>query len=127
METNKIYWKLIIDKIIQGESILNLTPDFNNERIPWKDALKLGKNGIEVPQVYIDYDDENIDYTDIPAITDQDLAEGKIKWIINAELSLDKEITDWIRRENINVSALATTLIRNFYEELKSLPKNAAL
>ncbi len=127
METKKIYWKLIIEKIKNGENLENIEVDFKNETILWKDAMILGKNGIKVPPELIDYDDENIDYSDIVPVTDEDLENGKIKWTINAELSLEKEISDWIKKENINVSEFATKLIRNFYEGIKSLPKNAAL
>jgi len=127
MDTKKIYWKTILNKIENGENIENVEIDFNKETVPWKDAMILGKNGIEVPQELIDYDDENIDYSDIPPITEEDIQTGKIKWIINAELALDKEIADWIKNENININEFAAKLIRNFYEGIKSLPKNAAL
>jgi len=87
----------------------------------------LGKNGIDVPEELIEYDDDKIDYSDIPAITDKDIQSGKIKWTINAEIPLEKEITDWISKEDINISEFAAKLIRNFYEGIKSLPKNVAL
>ena len=127
MHTKKIYWKAILNKIENGEKIDKVEVDFNKETILWKDAMILGKNGIEVPQELIDYDDENIDYSDIPPITEEDIKRGKIKWTINAELALEKEIADWIKKENINVDEFAAKLIRNFYEGIKSLPKNAAL
>jgi len=127
METIKIYWKTILGKIEKGEILENITADFNNETILWKEAMILGKNGIDVPQELIDYDDDNIDYSNIPPITDEDIESGKIKWIINAELSLEKEVADWIKKENIDVSKFAAKLIRNFYDGIKSLPKNAAL
>lgn len=127
MKTNKIHWKTALKLIEENKNLDNLIVDFDNEKILWKDAMVLGKNGIKIPQEYIDYDDENIDYSDIPPITDDDIETGKIKWTINAELALEKEISDWIKNENINVSEFATKLIRNFYNGLKSLPKNAAL
>ena len=123
MDTKKIHWKTILKKIENGENLEGIEADFNNESILWKDAMILGKNGIEVPQELIDYDDENIDYSDIPPITDEAIKIGKIKWTINAELALEKEIADWIKAENININEFAAKLIRNFYDEMMSLPK----
>ena len=127
METKKIHWKAVLEKIAEGKYENNIVIDFNNEKLLWKDAMILGKNGFEVPQEYIDYDADNIDYSDIPPITDEDIKTGKIKWTISTELSLEKEITDWIKKENINVSEFAAKLIRNFYDGIKYLHKNATL
>jgi len=126
METKKENWKTVIKQIELGKSINNIEIVFDNDTIPWKDAMILGKNGIKVPQKYIDYDDDNIDYSDIPPITNDDISTGKIRWKINAELSLEKEITDWIKQENIDLSEFASKLIRNFYESVKYLSKKAA-
>ena len=127
MESEKIHWTIILERIEKSQKIDNIKAEFNNERILWKHAMILGKNGIEVPQELIDYDDDNIDYSDIPAITDQDISEGKINRTIFAELALEKEIEVWMKKENINVSEFAAKLIRNFYDGIKSMPKNAAL
>ena len=127
IRTNKIHWKALLKRIKQDENFDNITVVFNNERILWKNALILGKNGFEVPQELIDYDDENINYSDITPITDEDIESGKIKWTINTELTLDKEIKDWIKKENINLNEFAAKLIQNFYDNIKSLPKNVAL
>jgi len=127
MDTIKTHWKTILSKIDNNESIENIEVDFNNETLLWKEALILGKNGFEVPEEFINYDDDNIDYSDIPAITNEDIKSGKIVWTINAQLSLEKEITDWIKKENIDISEFAAKLIRNFYDVFKSLPKNTAL
>ncbi len=127
MEIKKIRCKTALELIKENKSLDNVVIDFCGEKILWKDAMILGKKGIEIPQEYIDYDDENIDYSDIPPVTDDDIVNGKIKWTINAELSLEKEIADWIKNENININEFATKLIRNFYNGLKYLPKNTAL
>ena len=101
--------------------------DFAGNDINAFDAVLLGKNGIDVPEELIEYDDDIIDYSDIPAITDEDITSGKIQWTINTELALEKEIRDWIKKENINISDFATKLIRNFYDGIKLIRKNAAL
>ena len=105
----------------------NIKIDFANEGIDAFDAVLLGKNGVEVPDELIVYDDNKIDYSDIPAITNEDIESGKIKWTINLEIPLEKEITDWIKMEDINISEFTARLIRNFYEGIKSLQKNAAI
>ena len=101
--------------------------DFGKSKIDVFDAVLLGKNGVDVPEKLINYDDNKIDYSDIPPITDEDIKSGKIKWTINTEIALEKEISDWIEKENINIGEFAANLIRDFYKGIKSLPKNAAL
>ncbi len=90
----KIYWKDLLKKIENAENIEGKEAIFDSEKVLWKDALILGKKGIEVPEELIEYGDENIDYTDIPPITDEDIASGKIKWIHKAEVPIRKEIED---------------------------------
>ena len=78
MDTIKTHWKTILSKIDNNESIENIEVDFNNETLLWKEAMILGKNGFEVPEEFINYDDDNIDYSDIPAITNEDIKSGKL-------------------------------------------------
>lgn len=94
--------------------------DFKNQKINSFDALLLGKNGVDVPEELIDYDDHKIDFSDIPEITDEDLATGKINWDATSEIQLNQEVSDWIKRENININEFAAMLIQNFYENMKS-------
>lgn len=123
MDTKRIHWRTVLKKFEDDESLEGIEAYFNNESIFWKDAMILGKNGIEVPQELIDYEEENINYSDIPSVTDEDIKSGKIKWTINGELALEKEIADWIKEENININEFAAKLIRNFYDEMKFLPQ----
>ena len=127
MKANKISASEAVNLIKKGTFSSYYEIDFTNAKINVFDAVLLGKNGVDVPEELIEYDDDKIDYSDIPAITDEDIESGKIKWTINTELVLEKEITDWIKKENINISEFAAKLIRNFYDGVKSLPKNAAL
>jgi len=113
--------------IKNGETVENIEVEFNSETLLWNDAMILGKHGIQVPQEFIDYDDDNIDYSDNPEITDEDIAAGKIKWIRKAEIPLHKEVEDWIKKEKIDFNALVAELVENFYKTLKNIPKNAAL
>jgi len=105
----------------------NMHIDFESQKIEALDAILLNRYGFEVPEESILYDEDQIDFSDIPEITDDDLASGKINWAINANIVLDQEIKEWIVRENININEFASKLIRNFYENIKNLPKNVAL
>jgi hypothetical protein len=87
------------------------------------DVILLGKNGISVPKELIYYDDDAIDFSDDPDLTDEDLQTGKIKWLVNAELSLDDDVKDWIKKEQINLNTLLSNLLTHFYKDVKSLPK----
>jgi len=90
------------------------------------DTILLGKNGISVPESLIYYEDEAIDFSDDPDLTDEDLASGKIKWLVHTELALDEEIRDWVKKENINLSELLSNMVTNFYQNVQSLRKNSA-
>jgi hypothetical protein len=105
----------------------NMTVDFANQKINALDAISLARYGFEIPEENVVYDDNNIDYSDIPEITEEDVESGKINWAINANIVLDKEVKEWIARENININEFASTLIQNFYKSIKNLPKNAAI
>jgi len=127
MDKLKISVKEAIELIKNNKFSTDIEIDFTNVKIDAFDTVLLGKNGIDVPEELIKYDDTKIDYSDIAAITDEDITSGKIKWTVNAEIPLEKEITDWIEKENINLNEFTAKLIRNFYEGIKSLLKNAAL
>lgn len=127
MDRNKITVSEAIKQLKNNDFNPDSKIEFGREKIDALDAILLGKNGVDVPDELIEYDDDKIDYSDIPAITDEDIKSGKIQWSISTELVLEEEIRDWIKKENINVSEFATKLIRNFYDGIKSIPKNAAL
>jgi hypothetical protein len=126
--------KVMANKIInqrQAIKMLKLAQDissyeveFNEQKVEAREAILLGKNKIKVPEGLIYYDDKTIDFSNDPDITDQDITDGKIKWIVKAEIPLENEITAWIKKENININDFAAQLIRNFYQGIQSLPKN---
>ena len=124
---NKLYWKSALESIQQETPIENSELEFNKEKIFWKDAMILGKNGFKVPQELIDYEDDIIDYSDIPSIMQEDIDSGKIKWIFKAEIPIRKEINDWLAHEKIDVNKLLSELVENFYQTMKNLTKNAAI
>jgi len=101
--------------------------DFKNLDVEALDAILLGKHGVVVPEERIIYNDLKIDFSDNPEITDQDIADGKLKWFVKTEIPLDAEIREWIGTENINLGEFAAKLIQNFYENIKTLPKRKAV
>jgi hypothetical protein len=99
---------------------------FDSTPVEALDALLLRKNNIPVPQDLIFYDEESIDFSDDPGLTDEDIASGKIKWLVNAELALDQEVRSWIKEEHINLNALLTDLITVFYRNVKAVSKKVS-
>ncbi len=127
MNNKEIYWKDVVKILKEGGDSKNFDINFNNEKVEFKDVALLNKNGIRVPEELIFYDDDNIDYSDDHDITDEDLKTGKISWNVAASLPLDAEIKEWIKKEKIDVNKLLTQLMKNFYETVKNVQKNAAL
>jgi hypothetical protein len=77
------------------------------------DAIMLGRHGIVVPEERIVYNDHKTDFSDNPEITDQDFADGKVKWLVKTEIPLNAEIRKWIGTENINLSELLRSSSRS--------------
>ncbi len=49
------------------------------EPIDALDVILPGKNGVDGPENFINFNDSNLDYSDIPPITEEDIETGKIK------------------------------------------------
>ncbi len=126
MET-KVYWKDAIELLKQGKQLAQDAIEFNNEQIPVKEVTFLNNNSIRVPEDLIFYDDDNIDCSDIPEITEEDISTGKIQWITVNEFPIDNEIRNWITKQNIKLNELLPYLLKNFYQTVKFAQKNAAL
>ncbi len=127
METKTVNQQEAIKMLKSGMDISEYKVVFNDEKIEALYAILLGKNKIEVPEELIYYDDDAIDFSDDPDITDEDLETGKIVWSIKTSLPVDKELKDWIVKEKVDVDKLLIKLMRNFYETVKDFPKKAAL
>ncbi len=123
----KVYWKDAIKILKEGKIISQENIDFNNEQIPVREVTFLNKNSIRVPEKLIFYDDDNIDCSDIPEITDEDISAGKIQWITINEFPIDNEIRNWLSNQNIKLNELLPYLLKNFYQSVKFAQKNTAL
>ncbi len=123
----KINQNQAIELINQNKFDSSYTVEFDNNPIDAFDAIKFGKYSIDVPNQLIRYNDEQIDYSDIPAIIDEDIETGKIKWLVTTQIPLEPEINQWLKKENVDLNDLITKLINNFYQTMKSVQKNVAI
>jgi len=110
-----------------GKDISAYKVVFNKEKIEALNVILLGKNKIKVPEDLIYYNDDAIDFSDDPDITNEDFETGKLVWNIKTSLPVDKEVKEWIVREKVDIDKLLVKLMRNFYETVKDFPKKAAL
>lgn len=127
MSKDKIYWTEAIELLKKGTNISQEEVDFNNEQIPVREVGFFNKHKIRVAENLIFYDDDNIDCSDIPEITNADISSGKIQWINIDEFQLDNELRSWIVKHDIKLNELIPQLLQNFYQSIKSIQKNAAL
>ena len=123
METKKIHWRDALELFNNNKTIKQDEIEFN-EIINIQNVIILNKNGINVPEHLINYDDENIDCSDIQEITLNDINSGKLIRILPAQIKLDSETENWIKKSNINYNELLSNLLRNFYQSIKILPEN---
>ena len=122
-----IYWKELVDKLKSGVNIEEYEVDFNNEQIHFKDVALLNRNGIQVPENLIYYNDDDIDFSDDPELSDEEINRINLSLKLADNLPVEQEIKEWIKKERIDVNTLAAQLIKNFYETVKNIQKNAAL
>lgn len=93
---------------------------FDSTHVEALDVLLLGKAGIQVPPELIWYDDDSIDFSDDPDLTDEDISSGKIKWKVRADLSLEEGVRAWIDKEKIDLNALLSRLLTAYYRKMAS-------
>jgi hypothetical protein len=127
METKKIYWQELIQMIEQGLEIKDYEIDFRNEKLDFKKVAFLNRNGIKVPEEFIVYDDTDIDFSEDPDLSEEEISQIEMSFTLIDNLSVEPEIKEWIKKEQIDVNKLAAQLITSFYKAVKNIPKNAAL
>lgn len=120
MEAKSINQEMLIKLLKAEEDISSYQIQLDDTKIEALDAVLLRKHGVVVPDELVYYADDEINFEDDPDIADEDFETGKLIRIINAEIQVDKEISDWIRNENINVNSLLKDLIKDFYYDNKS-------
>ena len=117
-------------KINQSEAIEILKSDgdiskyeivFNNEKLKFKEVSLLNRNGIRVPEHLIFYDDDAIDFSDIPESEDGEFDYENLVEIVETVFHIRKEIFDWMEKEKINKGELLAKLLTDFYDTQKEL------
>ncbi len=126
MEIQKIHWKKALELLNKNSSVKQYEIKFD-EAIHIDNVMLFNKNGINVPEHLINYDDDSIDCSDIPEITIDDIKSGKLVKVLTAQIKVDSETENWINNSNINYNELLSKLLNNFYQSIKSLPGKAAL
>jgi len=126
MEIQKIHWKKALELLNKNSSVKQYEIKFD-EAIHIDNVMLFNKNGINVPEHLINYDDDSIDCSDIPEITIDDIKSGKLIKVLTAQIKVDSETENWINNSNINYNELLSKLLNNFYQSIKSLPGKAAL
>ncbi len=77
-----MYWKDLIEKLKNNENLKNVEVDYNNEQIDFKEVALLNRFGFRVPESLVYYNDNDIDFSDDPDITQEDLENGTIEQIL---------------------------------------------
>jgi hypothetical protein len=121
-----IYWKDLIEKIQTEQIPQNISIDFKDEQIPYKDVALLNRFGFRVPENLVYYDDQEIDFSDDADIIDDDLKTGKISWTLRSNFNVEPEIKEWIQSEKIELNALIPKLLKNYFDNLKRIGGKAA-
>jgi hypothetical protein len=118
MSTTTINQSQAIALLKENKSLVGYEIRFDSTHVEALDVLLLGKAGIQVPPELIYYDDDSIDFSDDPDLTDEDIASGKIRWKVHADLSLEEDVRAWVEREKIDLNVLLSRLLTAYYREL---------
>jgi hypothetical protein len=127
MRKSGIYWKTALKKLSNNEMVTLTDIDFKKETIKIQDVILFNSYGIKVPEELIVFEDEKIDCSDIPEISVNDIESGKLINVIPAQIKVDPETAEWIKKSKINYNELLSSLLYNFYQSVKSLSGKAAV
>jgi len=109
-----IYWKNAMEMITKNLPFQQEQIDFRNERISIKEVLIFNENGIRVPKELVEYEDDKLDYSDIPAITEEDIESGKLERVYTTEIAVKEEVAQWLTKSNIKLDDLVVQLVNNW-------------
>ncbi len=126
MSNNSISVSEALERLDRGESIKGANIDFKQENIKALDAFKLGKEGIDVPDDLITYDDADIAYDpDIDDYewerTDIDPFVDLMKEKLTVSIEINEDVKEWIQKNGIEVNHLLEALLQNFYSTQQSI------
>ncbi|MEQ8702948.1 MAG: hypothetical protein RIC19_03465 [Phaeodactylibacter sp.] len=97
----------------------------DSDQVEATDAIKLGAIGVDVPEACIYYDDANIaddeDFDGEWVPIESDVAHYKSH--LHIQLSVDKEVEQWLASSDIDLDALVSELLTGFYRSSKAVSK----
>jgi len=112
-KTTKINWKKAILLLENGEKVSQDGISFGKKPIKWDFVQKLNDYKILVPENLIDYDDETIDYSDIPPL-EKLLAEGTYKEVFT--IKLEQDIANWLKDVKFDYNVLINDFLKSVYK-----------
>ncbi|MEA3450617.1 MAG: hypothetical protein U9Q83_01795 [Bacteroidota bacterium] len=117
-----IYWKNALELLKQGKDIQQDQIDYKKESIHRQLVQELNNYGIRVPKELIDYDDDNIDFSDIPEVNEETLSNGTYK--IELPVTFDTEIAMWLKKSKLDYNKIINSYLRTFYNTINSYEKD---
>jgi len=111
-------WKTVWELVKAGKKVEQDDLVFSDEMIPWYVVQDLNNVGLRVPKNLIDYQDDKIDYSDIPPIETL-LETGSFKEVFTVKF--DKDIAVWLHESNINYNVLLNDFLKTVYQSIKAL------
>jgi hypothetical protein len=120
MEQNitKIDWKKAWEMVKSGKTVKQEEIRFTEELLPWYVVQDLNDVGLRVPKNLVDYQDDKIDYSDIPPI-EQLLEKGSYKEVF--AVKFDNDIANWLRESKINYNVLLNDFLKTVYQSIKKV------
>ncbi|MBK8424806.1 MAG: hypothetical protein IPL27_01975 [Lewinellaceae bacterium] len=109
----------------KGESLGDYSIQLDETKVEALDAMLLRKNGIPLPDELVYYADEDIQFDDDAALTDEDLEHGKLVRVVHANVKIDNEIADWIHDSKIDLDVLFVRIDPGVLSKKKKHPKPA--
>jgi hypothetical protein len=126
MTKSKISVSEALRMIESGQPLKGYSIDFERIKIEALDVMKLAKNGIEVPESAIYYDDENIigdeDTEEDWKMIDYDPIEG-LPPATEIKINLNNDIKSWLEKKNVSLENLVENLLNGFYNSQKIIEK----
>jgi len=123
---NKISVGEALKKIDKGLSLSEYAIDFEHVKVEALDVMKLAKNGVQVPEEVIYYDDEAIQHDEAFDGEWQHINYDPVAQVSEAtevKITLKKEVKNWVESQNIQLEQLIENLLDNFYQTQQLITK----
>ena len=115
---DKMHWKVALAALRNGGSPAQDAIYFGEGAIPWEAVQDFNAYGYTVPEEQIDYNDEGIDFRDIPELNEKTLSNGTYRMTL--PVSLDYDVYQWIQHNHINYNEMINNLLKSVVGSLPS-------